>query len=403
MPTFVYTAANNDGKIISGEMETTGKEIALSSLNRQELTIISINQKKESGSAMQSLTFSGLSAVDKLMLTKHLSIIIKAGLSIKEGIETLLNDARNKMLKKILTEAKFNLEKGQPLSTTFKAYPQYFSKVFIALLETGEISGTLERSLDYLGLQLDKEYKLKQKVKNAMIYPMILIFASVGVITIMMVLVIPKLTKIFFQNNLKLPWSTKLIMDISDFLTKNIVVLFIAFIASIMIFLSIRNKRSFQFAISKIIFKIPIAGELYKKIILARFTRTLGVLLASGISILKALDISSEVLGYNKYRNEFQKMKEEVSGGASMGAALRRRNDEFPYLLVNMVTIGEKTGKLDQVLSELATFYEDEVDSGLKSIISLVEPLLILVMGLVVGGIAFSVIIPIYQIVGTVG
>ncbi len=403
MPTFVYTAANNDGKIISGEMETTGKEIALSSLNRQELTIISINQKNESGSAMQSLTFSGLSAVDKLMLTKHLSIIIKAGLSIKEGIETLLNDARNKMLKKILTEAKFNLEKGQPLSTTFKAYPQYFSKVFIALLETGEISGTLERSLDYLGLQLDKEYKLKQKVKNAMIYPMILIFASVGVITIMMVLVIPKLTKIFFQNNLKLPWSTKLIMDISDFLTKNIVVLFIASIASIMIFLSIRNKRSFQFAISKIIFKIPIAGELYKKIILARFTRTLGVLLASGISILKALDISSEVLGYNKYRNEFQKMEEEVSGGASMGAALRRRNDEFPYLLVNMVTIGEKTGKLDQVLSELATFYEDEVDSGLKSIISLVEPLLILVMGLVVGGIAFSVIIPIYQIVGTVG
>lgn len=403
MPTFVYIAANNDGKIISGEMETTGKEIVLSSLNRQELTIISINQKKESGSAMQSLAFSGLSAVDKLMLTKHLSIIIKAGLSIKEGIETLLNDARNKMLKKILTEAKFNLEKGQPLSTTFKAYPQYFSKVFIALLETGEISGTLERSLDYLGLQLDKEYKLKQKVKNAMIYPMILIFASVGVITIMMVLVIPKLTKIFFQNNLKLPWSTKLIMDISDFLTKNIVVLFIAFIASIMIFLSIRNKRSFQFAISKIIFKIPIAGELYKKIILARFTRTLGVLLASGISILKALDISSEVLGYNKYRDEFQKMIEEVSGGASMGAALRRRNDEFPYLLVNMVTIGEKTGKLDQVLSELATFYEDEVDSGLKSIISLVEPLLILVMGLVVGGIAFSVIIPIYQIVGTVG
>ncbi len=403
MPTFIYTAANNEGAIISGELETNSKETALNSLNRQELTIISINQKKGSIGKMESLSFSGLSAVDKLMLTKHLSIIIKRGLSLKEGIETLLNDARNKMLKKILTEAKFNLEKGQPLSATFKNYPQFFSKVFIALLETGETSGTLARSLDYLGIQLDKEYKLKQKVKNAMIYPLILIFASAGVITIMMVLVIPKLTKIFFQNNLKLPWSTKLIMDISDFLTKNIVILLIAFIASMVIFFAVRRKESFQFALSRIIFKIPILSELYKKIILARFTRTLGVLLSSGISILKALHISTEVLGYNKYRNEFKKMKIEISSGTSMGAAMRRRNNEFPYLLVNMVSIGEKTGKLDQVLSELANFYEDDVDSSLKGMISLVEPLLILVMGLVVGGIAFSVIIPIYQIVGTVG
>jgi len=402
MPTFIYTAANNEGKIVHGEIETTGKDDALNSLNRQELTIISIDRKKKSDGKMEYMRFSGLSAIDKLMLTKHLSIIIKAGLSLKEGIETLLNDAGNKILRKILTEAKFNLEKGQPLSITFKAYPQYFSKVFIALLETGEASGTLEKSLDYLGLQLHKEYKLKQKVKNAMVYPVILIFASIGVITIMMVLVIPKLTKIFFQNNLKLPWSTKLIMNISDFLTKNIVALIIIFFIAFIIFFAIRRKESFQFAVSKIIFKIPIASELYKKIILARFTRTLGVLLASGMSILKALDISTEILGYNKYRKEFKKIKKEISGGTSMGVALRTRSDEFPYLLINMITIGEKTGKLDSVLSELATFYEDEVDSGLKKIISLVEPLLILAMGLIVGGIAFSVIIPIYQIVGTV-
>lgn len=402
MPTFIYTAANNDGEIVSGEIETTSKETALSSLGHQELTIISIRKKKGSITKMEILSFSGLSAVDKLMLTKHLSIIIKAGLSLKEGIETLLNDARNKILRKILTEAKSNLEKGQLLSATFKAYPQYFSKVFIALLESGEASGTLAKSLDYLGLQLDKEYKLRQKVKNAMVYPLILIFASAGVITIMMVMVIPKLTKIFFQNNLELPWSTKLIMDISGFLTKNIILLLIALAASIAIFFAVRKKESFQFAVSKIIFRTPILSELYKKIILARFTRTLGVLLTSGVSILKALDISSEVLGSNKYRDEFTKIKMEISSGTSMGAALRRRNDEFPYLLVNMVAIGEKTGKLDVVLSELANFYEDEVDGSLKRIISLVEPLLILVMGLVVGGIAFSVIIPIYQIVGTV-
>lgn len=403
MPTFIYTAVNSKGNITSGETDARDRNAALSYLNHQNLTVVSIKEPQNAMLKLSFLSYSSPSAVDMLMLTKHLSIIIKAGLSLKEGLDTLLNDATKKILIQLLSEAKSNLEKGQPLSYTFKKYPNFFSKVFIALLESGEMSGTLEKSLDYLGLQIEKDYKMKQKVRNAMIYPAILVVASIAVITILMVLVIPRLTKVFFQNNLNLPWSTKLIMNISDFLGKNILILTAAFIASLVIFSLVKNRQSFQFFSSSLLLRIPVVSSLYKKIILARFTRTLGILLSSGVSILKAIDISSEVLGYNRYRNDFKEIINEISQGSSLGMSLKRRKDEFPYLVINMVSVGEKTGKLDLVLTDLANFYEEEVDNGLKNIIAMIEPLLILVMGLVVGGIAFSIIVPIYQIVGTVG
>lgn len=403
MSTFIYTAVNNKGNIKNGETEARDRDAALSYLNHQDLTVVSIKERNVSLQRFSNLNYSAPSAIDKLMLTKHLSIIIKAGLSLKEGLDTLLNDARKKTLIKLLSEAKTNLEKGQPLSYTFKKYPNYFSKVFIALLESGEMSGTLERSLDYLGLQIEKDYKMRQKVRNAMIYPAILILASMAVITILMVLVIPRLTKVFFQNNLNLPWSTKLIMNVSDFMGKNIVAIITVFAATLVTYALVKNRPSLQFFSSSVILKIPIVSDLYKKIILARFTRTLGILLTSGVSILKAVDISSEVLGYNQYRDIFKEVNTEISQGMALGASLKRRRGKFPYLVINMVSVGEKTGKLDSVLGDLASFYEEEVDNSLKNVISLIEPLLILIMGLVVGGIAFSIIVPIYQIVGTVG
>lgn len=403
MPLFIYSAVNFKGNLINGEIEAGSREAALESVKKENSTVISIKQRQNSRGALSSFGISSLSAMDKIMLTKNLSLIIKAGLSLKEGLDTLLCDTRKKMLAKLLMEAKSNLEKGQPLSYTFRRYPNYFSKVFIALLEAGEVSGTLEKSLDYLGVEIEKEYKMKQKVRNAMIYPAILLLASAAVIAILMVLVIPKLTKVFFQNNLDLPWSTRMIMGISEFLGKNIAIILISFIIFLVVIILLRNKKFFQFAISSMTLKTPVASDLYRKIIIARFTRTLGVLLASGISILKALDISSEVIGYNQYRDDLKKIMDETGQGSSLGASLKRRGGEFPFLVINMVTVGEKTGKLDSVLGELALFYEEEVDNELKNIITLIEPLLVLIMGLIVGAIAFSIIIPIYQIMGTVG
>jgi type IV pilus assembly protein PilC len=402
MSTFIYTAINDQGEIKSGELETQDAKTVIEHLRREDLTAISVKPKKDLASDFANIFSSSITQQEQIMLTKHLSTMIKSGLSLKEGIETILNDAKNKALKKVLTETKFNLEKGQPLSTTFKKYPKSFSNVFISLIEAGESSGNLEKSLNYLGIQIKKDYKLKQKVKGAMIYPLVLIAASISVIMIMMVFVVPKLSESFLRNKLELPWTTKLIINTSNFITHNIYIIVIFALFVIISFVYFRNNKSFQSALSKIILKTPILSELYIKIIIARFIRTLGTLLASGISILKSLDISAGALGYNVYQKSISQIREEVSQGVSLSNALKKRNDIFPYMLINMVSVGEKTGNIDLTLEELAIFYEEEVDNSIKNLVSLIEPALLLFMGLIVATIAFSIIMPIYQLVGSV-
>ena len=402
MSTFVYTAINDQGEITSGELETVDIKAVTDYISRQGLTSISVKPKKDLNNHFTNLFSSGISQQEKIILTKHLSTMIKSGLSLKEGIETILNDTKKKAFKKVLTEAKFDLEKGQPLSVTFKKYPNFFSNIFVALIKAGESSGTLEKSLDYLGIQLKKDYKLKQKIKGAMAYPFVLIAASIAVIFIMMVFVVPKLTKVFAQSDLELPWTTQLIIKISDFISGNIYLIICFFIATSLSLLYFRKKKKVQNIISEIIFKIPFVSELYIKIILVRFIRTFGILLSSGINILKALDISAETVGYNKYHKAIKELGKEISHGVSISNSMRKRRDLFPYMLINMVSVGEKTGNLDSILNELATFYEEEVDNSIKNLVSLIEPLLLLVMGLIVAAIAFSVIMPIYQLVGSI-
>lgn len=402
MPAFTYTAANNQGEIINGELETSDMKAVTDYLNRQELMIISIKKKKELASGFGADFFLDISSQEKITLVKHLTTVIKSGLSLKQGIEIILNDAESKSLKKILTEAKFNLEKGQPLSSTFRNYPKIFSPIFIAFIEAGEVSGTLEKSLEYLGDSMSKEYSLTQKVKGAMVYPAVLIAASIGVIVILMVLVVPKLVKVFSQSNMELPWTTKMIMTLSNFVVSNIYAL--GGLAAIFIFsfFYFRKTDKVQRLISRAMLALPMVSGLYKKIILARFTRVLGTLLASGVSILQAIDISAEAIGKNYYQDAVKNLKPEISKGVSVGNALKHQGNIFPHMLASMVDVGEKTGKMDLILIDLANFYEEEIDNSLKSVVSLIEPLLLLVMGLIVATIAFSIISPIYQLIGSV-
>ncbi len=401
MPIFVYTAANNRGEITNGELETADIKSVVDYLVSQDLMVISVKNKKNTANKLNISFFSGLNMQDKILLTKHLARIIKAGMTFKEGVEILLNDAEKATVKKILTEVKFNLEKGQPLSYTLKKYPQFFSTVFIALVEAGEMSGTLEKSLEQLGIQLAKEYELSRKIKGATIYPAVLIAASMAVVGILIIFVVPVLKKIFFKSGAAVPWSTKTIIFISDAVSQNLY-LIAAFFASVVIsLLYFKNSLYLRGKVSGLLLKIPIFSRLYKKIILARFSRTLGTLLASGINILPAIDISSEAVGVNIYQKAIKKIKEEISKGVSLGNALKQTGI-FPYIMVNMVNVGEKTGRMDAILLELAVFYEEEVDNDLKNLLVLLEPAILLVMGLVVGGIVFLVITSIYQSVGSI-
>lgn len=401
MPIFHFTAANNRGEITKGELEVADKKAVIDYLVSQGLMAISVKNKESSAEKLRISLFSGLNMQDKILLTKHLARIIKAGMTFKEGVDILLNDTENAALKKILTEVKFNLEKGQSLSHTLKKYPQYFSTVFIAVVEAGEVSGTLEKSLEQLGVQLAKEYELSRKIKGAAIYPAVLISASMAVVGILIIFVVPVLKKIFFKSGAAVPWSTKTIIFISDAVSQNLYLIGAIFAAAIVSLLYFKNSLYFRGKISGIVLKLPMFSRLYKKIILARFSRTMGTLLASGINILQAVEVSSEAVGVNIYQKTIKKLKEEVSKGISLGNALRQTG-LFPYIVVSMVNVGEKTGRLDAVLLELADFYEEEVDNDLKNLLVLLEPAILLVMGLVVGGIVFLVITSMYQSIGSI-
>lgn len=402
MPIFIYTAIDDEGKILSGELEVTDKKFVISYLSGQGLVAISVKPKKNDKKGIGAFNFFGISFQDKIMITKNLSTIVKSGLSLKEGIDTILRDTKKKAFRKILSEMKFNLEKGKPLSVTFKKYPKVFSSIFVALVEAGEYSGTLENSLEHLGDQLKKEYRLRQKIRSAMVYPAILLLASVGVIVVMMVFVMPRLIKSFSQNNIELPWTTQLLMNVSKFTVDNLLLIIIVSVTAIVSFLYFRKEKIVQQAISEAVIRVPIISGLYEKIIFARFTRTLGTLLMSGIAILEAIEISAEAIGYNRYQKVVKNLRPKISRGISLGNALEQEKI-FPYMIVNMVRVGEKTGNLDSILKELANFYEEEVDNNLKNLISVLEPLLLLVMGLIVAFIAFSVIMPMYQMVNSVG
>lgn len=401
MPTFLYEASDSKGNISHGEVTALTKSDVVNFLSRRDLIPVSVEVKGEVQSFKSKFSFfSRLTATDKIMLTKHLSIIIKAGLNLREAIDILIADTDKPLLKKILSDIKFNLEKGQPFSATFAYYTKYFPPVFTGLIKAGEVSGNLDTALDQLGEHLTKENDLRNKVVSAMIYPAILLAATIGVVVLLLIFVLPKLTMAFGRGGVKIPWITKILMQISGILSANVFLTFGVSIG-IIIFLfffnrTVAGKKFF----TDVINRTPIVRDLVKKIALTKFCRTLGTLLASGMPILEALQITAEVVGNDAYQRAILNSQQEIKRGISLGSSLKNRSDLFPQLLLGLVKVGEKTGTLEKILKTVSNFYDEEVDRILKNLVSVLEPALLLIMGLVIGGIAISVMLPIYQMIG---
>lgn len=402
MATFSYTAARNDGSLITGELETADRASVVAYLQRQNLLVVAVEEKKVAQQALQSMVLGGFSASDRVLLIKHLATIIKAGLSIKEAVDILLSDAEKPIVKRILTEAKFNLEKGQPLSITFASYPKYFSKVFVNLIKAGESSGTLEQALDNLGVQLSRDYELVRKIRTAMVYPAVLLGGSIGVVVLLLTVVVPRLTKFFAQSGYQLPLITRILVGMSKLLTASPILTVIGLVGLVALVWAAFKTGTGKSILISLVGRLPIFSKLVHRVSLTRFARTLSTLLKSGLDILTAIKITSDAVGDPRYRKVLLQATEEISRGVSLNNVLRSQPELFPHLVTSMVSVGEKTGTLDSVLKTLSDFYEEEVDNALKTLVSLLEPLMLVIMGLVVGGIALAVILPIYQAVGNI-
>lgn len=403
MTKYIYEAYNKKNKIVHGEYESISKESMVDYLVKKGLTpvlIKSISETKKKQDFLSIQLFEKITSVDMMFLVRNLSTTVKAGLSIIESFDVLIKDTKNKLMKKILERIQSIVQNGQPLSVGFEAYKNLFPPIFIGMIKAGEVSGQLDKMLKELSLYLSKEYALKNKVRSAFVYPIILLVASTIVVTLMLIFVLPKLTKSFAASEVSLPWITKFFLFISNALTWSFTLDLAVLALLVGFFIYFKKTRVGKKILFSIISRTPVAGDLIKKIAIVRFSRTFGNLIGSGLSVTEALDISATSINNSAYTNAIKKTIEDVRSGIPISESFGNHQDLFPNLLISLISVGERTGSLQEILITFADFYEEEVDNNLKELTSYLEPVLLLIMGLMIGAIAVSIILPIYQLVG---
>lgn len=402
MAIFIYEVYNRDGGIVRGEYEAGTREEVVEYLLRRDLTPISVTSLRggKGGLDFSISLFEKITSVDVLFLVRNLSATIKAGLSVVEALDILIADTEKKIIKNTLREVQALVKNGQPLSAGFANYANSFPPVFLGMLRAGEISGQLDRTLAELGRYLSKEYALRSKVKSALMYPAILLVASFGVVSLLLIFVLPRLTKAFASSGVQLPWVTKFFLGLSSMLTYSFLLDGAVLIFLIWFFLYFRTTSTGKKFFFWFISHVPVANDLVKKVALVRFTRTLGNLMASGLSAVASLESSAQSIGNLKYEMAINTVVDHVNNGLSISDALAKFPELFPRLLVSLTIVGERTGSLSEILITFSDFYEEDVDNKLKDLTAVLEPILLLIMGILVGSIAFSIILPIYQLVG---
>ncbi|MBI5912981.1 type II secretion system F family protein [Candidatus Azambacteria bacterium] len=402
MPLFTYVASKKDGTIVEEEIETKDQASVVAYLEKHDYFPVSVKEKKVYRSL--SISFSSkITLLEKVTFARNLALMIKSGIGMSEAVAILLEDAERAPLRKVLSKIKADLEKGLQLSAALETFPSQFSTVFISLLRAGETSGNLEMSLLQIATQLKKENDLKKKVLSAMAYPAILLSLAFGVVALLVTVVLPRVSKIFTQAHVQLPLLTRILLGISDFVASQFFAT-LAIIAGIVAIIALARRSSAgKRALQVLFIKTPLIAPLMKKIALVRFTGTLHSLMKAGVPLTKALEITAQAIGNASYRQVLLDIaKNEISKGISFGMALKQRPEYFPRLTSSMIVIGEKSGNLENVLENLSSFYEEEVDGTIKSLITILEPALLLCIGLIIGAIALSIVMPIYQMINVV-
>jgi type II secretory pathway component PulF len=344
--------------------------------------------------------FESVTMMDRIALVRNLAATTKAGLSIVESLDILAQDATKPLLKKIFLQIKNNMQNGQALWQSFQYYQKHFPPFFVGMVRAAETSGKLDVTLDELTQYLAREYSLVKRVKTAMAYPTILLIAAFGVIVILLGFVLPSMEKTFQRSQIVLPVYTRVMLSIGHAMTYNFFLDFIVVAMVVFLIVAIRRNVVLKSLFAKIVFHIPLVNALIKKIVLVKFTRTLGSLLSSGALITDSLRLAADSVGNEYYKEAILKINSDVSRGVSLSKALKSSGNLFPNFLISLVIVGEKTGSLENILKTFANFYDEEVDYALRSLTTFLEPAMLLIMGLVIGAIVLSVLLPIYQFVG---
>ncbi|HUW21409.1 MAG TPA: type II secretion system F family protein [Candidatus Bathyarchaeia archaeon] len=403
MPVFKYKAETKKHEIKEGVLVAASKKDAGEQLKDQQLSPLFVQETTTGGKKQSGVLFArGVSLVDKANLCRYLSTMINSGLALTEAVEVLAEESDHPKMQQVLDDVRVSLQAGQPLSAAFTQHPDVFDDVFLTLVKAGEESGTLGKSFDYLGKQLYADYELTQKVKSTLAYPIVIVLTTSALGVAMLVFVVPKIAPILLNLNREfpLPVYTLFILRFGLLLSKNI-----PFFLAGIIFLGfclflIFRKPAGRKVLGNFISRIPFFGQLLIKLVLGRFNRTLATLLKSGVPITNSLRVSAATLNLPQFKNMGSYFVEEVEKGVALSEILKKTK-LFPSIMIRMVSTGEKTGSIDKLLIDLAQFYEEEVSNALKTLTSVIEPIMMLFIGIGVGVIVISVIAPIYSFVGS--
>ena len=400
MPLYAYTIKNNLGGTVNGTVEARNQEAAVGFLKAQGFTVISISEK--TSGILDTLTdFRGIPHGEIVAFTRQLSTMISAGLPIARALEVLSGQATNKKLKQTVTEVLRSVEGGASLSSSFAAHPKVFSTTYVSLVRAGESSGKLDSILKKLADNLEADRELNSKFKSAMIYPMVIMIAMVGVIAILMIFVMPKLTQMYKDMDIELPAITKVVIGVSDFMVKYVYIVAIIVIGVVLSIRSFLSSDKGKSMISELIIKIPVFGKITLQKDYASFCRTLSLLIGAAVTIVDALNIVSITMSSAGLKRAIQEAARQVEKGNSLSSYFKT-NTEFPPLLGQMAGVGEETGKTDEVLERVAVYYEGEVNNLVKGLSSALEPVILVMLGGMVGFLVISVITPIYKLTSSI-
>jgi len=397
MKRYIYKAKDNNGQVVMGEVEASTDTQAAKLVRNKGMVVITITPKMEGIFSIVRRIRDRITSKDITTFTRQLATMINAGLPITESLLVLRNQSKGSM-QKVVSQMLADVEGGQSLSSAAEKHPKVFSRTYVALLKSGESGGVIDQVLVRLADNLETQEEFKGKVKGALIYPTIIVVGMVAVALIMMIFVIPKLLSLYADFNAELPLPTRILMGISNFAV-SFWWLFLLVIVGVVYGLRLYRKTpEGRRKTDELMFKIPIIGELQKQVMLTELTQTLSLMVGSGVSILEGLNISADVMGNVVIGDALRVAAKDVEKGFPVAYSFSKHPDAFPYILSQMIAVGEETGKMDEVLAKVSHVFEVESDQKVKALMASVEPLVMVVLGIGVGFLVIAVILPIYNL-----
>jgi type IV pilus assembly protein PilC len=404
MATFAYVGRSKSGAVKKGELVAKSREEAVELLRKQSVVVTSLQEKGEK----QGFSFGfggGVGEKDLVVFTRQFGTMINAGLPLIQCLEILSTQSENPTLKKSVGEIKTHVEAGATFSDSLRKHPKIFDDLYVNMVHAGEVGGLLDTIMSRLSKHIEKAMKLKGQIKSAMVYPSAIIGIAGIVITVLMIWVIPVFDKMFKEmsgGKMALPAPTQLVIDMSNFVQGYWYIILAVIIGTVIAIKKYYATAQGRLAIDKFVLKLPVFGDLIRKAAVAKFTRTLGTLLGSGVPLLEALTICAKTAGNKVIENALMDAKVSISGGKTISEPLAK-SEVFPKMVTHMIAVGESTGALDTMLGKIADFYEDEVDEAVTNLTALLEPMMMVFLGTTVGFIVVAMYLPIFTMASAIG